>query len=311
MRKVFITRRVPDIARDTLAEHFEVHANDRNEALPAERLPELVEEYDAILSTVADKFNAGVLSRKGRLQVLSNYAVGLDNIDLEAARAQGITVYNTPEAVTESTADMAFALLLALTRQIEPAREFVRQGKWTGWNPQLFLGEELQGKTLGILGFGRTGKAVARRALGFGLHVIYHRPAKTPPEAALDAYATPVAFDELMERSDYLSLHVPLTAETRGMINAAVFAKMRRRPMVLNMARGDVVVTDDLVKALETGQIRAAGLDVVTADRLSHDHPLCKMENVVVVPHIGTATVECRRKMAHQAARNIVNHFIK
>lgn len=309
MKRVFITRRLPAIAKSILLDHFAVDENPNNEAIPAERLPQLVADYDAILSTVADRFDEGVLRRKVRLQALSNFAVGLDNIDRGAAAEMGIAVYNTPGVVTESTADLTFALLLSLVRRIEPAREFVRQGRWQGWDPERFLGEELRGKVLGILGFGQIGQAVARRAIGFGLRVIHHRAARPPVDDLLRAHVTEVGLDDLLAESDYLALHVPLTPETKGLINAAAFAKMRRRPVVLNMARGDVIVTDALVNALRSGAIRGCGLDVVTAEGLSREHPLASAENVIVVPHIGTATVECRSSMARMAALNIVDHF--
>jgi glyoxylate reductase len=307
MKRVFITRRLPSIAAAMLAERFEVEHREENEPYPPERLSMLLDEYDAILTTVSEKFTAAVL-RPGRVRILSNYAAGLDNIDLAAASAAGIAVYNTPDIVTNSTADMTFALLLSLIRQIEPAREFVRQGRWKSWNPELFLGEELHGKTFGILGFGKIGQAVARRALGFGLRVIHHG-GHAVVDPGLKAQVTEVDYDTLLAESEYLSIHVPLTPQTRGLIGESAFAKMERKPIVLNMARGDVIATADLVAALDAGIVRGAGLDVVTADALSGDHPLCRASNVVVVPHIGTATVDCRRNMAARAARNIIDHL--
>jgi glyoxylate reductase len=309
MHKVFITRRLPRIATTLLKEEFEVDQNAENRPHPAEDLQRIVAEYDAVLSTVADSFGAAVLGGGGRLSVISNYAVGLDNIDLAAARSAGITVYNTPDVVTESTADLTFGLLLALVRRIPAAQRFVREGRWASWDPELFLGEELCGKTLGIWGFGKLGQAVARRALGFGLEVIFHSHGGSPADASLKGRAQAVSLDEMLARSDYLSIHLPLNADTRGIVNADVFAAMERQPVMLNMARGGIVDTADLLLALERGVLRGCGLDVSDPEPLPGDHPLCQREDVLLVPHIGTATLDCREAMAALAARNIINHF--
>lgn len=309
MKRVFITRRLPPVAAAMLGKHFEVDHREVNEPYPADRLPALLDEYDAILTTVSEKFTAAVLTPGHRLRILSNYAVGLDNIDLAAARAAGIQVYNTPDVVTNSTADLTFALLLSLVRRIEPAREYVRQGNWKSWNPEIFLGEELHGKTLGILGFGKIGQAVARRALGFGMRIIHHRGARPALDDSMRSQVKQVDLQTLFAESDYLSLHTPLTSETRGLIDKSAFAQMKRRPIVVNMARGDVIVTSDLVEALRDGVIRGAALDMVSADNLERSHPLCHAENVVVVPHIGTATADCRRNMAALAAQNIIDNL--
>src|SRR3989338_10538994 len=172
MKTVFITRKLPPIAEQMLAKHFKVVVNRKNKPITRRKLSEAISRYDAILSTVSDKLNAAIIAKKKNLQVISNYAVGLNNIDVEFARKNGIAVYNTPDVVTESTADLTFALLLSLVRKINEARVFVKDNKWSAWNPEIFLGEELYGKTFGIIGFGKIGRSVARRALGFGLNVI-------------------------------------------------------------------------------------------------------------------------------------------
>ena len=312
MTRVFITRRLPTVASECLSEHFDVTARDENSPCPPAKLAAAVTQYDGILSTVSEKFDASLLSSRTRLSALSNYASGLDNIDCVSAERLGIAVYNTPFAVVESTADLTLALLLALVRRIPSAMAFARSGGWTNWDPERGLGDELHGKTLGLLGFGRIGQAVARRALGFGLRVVYYdvAPCAAPSELAVPE-AGPVTFNELLEAADYLSLHVPLTPATRGLINAATISRMRRRPVLLNMARGDVVVTRDILAALEAGMLRGAALDVISGEQLSPDHPLCRADNVIVVPHIGTATVECRRRMAEAAAVNLIRHFTR
>lgn len=304
MKKVFITRRLPGIAKETLLPFFEVEENKKNEPLSSEYLKEIVSRYEGILSTIPDKFTKQVLENAKGLKVISNYAVGLDNIDLEFAKTKGIAVFNTPDVVTESTADLTFALLLALIRKIPQARQFVKDDKWRSWDPELFLGEELNGKILGIMGYGRIGKAVAKRALGFGLKVMfYNRPA--PDEGSL--LAKPVELEELLKNSDYISVHLPLTDETRGIINLDMFRKMAKKPVILNIARGPIVDTNGLIDALKQGLIRGAALDVVDPEPISGRHPLCGLENCLIVPHIGTATSECRYNMAKLAAQNIID----
>ncbi len=308
MRKVFITRRLPPIAATILREQFIVDERAVNEPCPSDTLAAAVAECDAILSTVSEKLDKSLLERRKNLLVISNYAVGLDNIDLPYARSVGIAVYNTPDVVTNSTADLTLALLLTLVRRLAHAQEYVRQGLWKGWDPERCLGEELTGKTFGILGFGRIGQAVARRAAGFGMNVLYYSRQESRHDSSLP-YVRAASLDELLGLVDYLSIHVPLSDGTRGLVNREMFDKMHKRPVILNMARGEIVATDDMMDALSAGKIRGAGLDVVSAERLAREHPLCRAGNVVVVPHIGTATVECRHDMAALAARNIVKHF--
>ncbi len=308
--RVFITRRLPPIAKQLLEDAgLAVDQREENSPCPVDLLLKAVEDYDVVLSTVSEQLDEAVISRKRQLKVISNYAVGLDNISVHFAGTAGVAVYNTPDVVTESTADMTFALLLGLLRKLPAAQAFVKAGQWKAWDPELFLGEELRGKVLGILGLGRVGTAVARRALGFGLRVIYYDLENRIIELGFDNDIKPVALDELYRRADYLAIHVPLTSDTKGMINRDAFAQMARRPAVVNMARGGIVDTDDLVAALRAGMVRGAALDVVAHDRIAGDHPLCHLDNVIVVPHIGTATTECRANMAALAARNMINHF--
>lgn len=296
MKSVFITHRLPQIAQALLSEHFSVTVREKNEPLSNDELVHAVGTYDAILSAISDRFTRDVLAQKKNLSVISNYAVGLDNIDLAGAKAFGIAIYNTPDVVTASTADLTFALLLSFIRRIEAARRFVREDKWREWVPELLLGEELSGKTFGIIGFGRIGKAVGKRAEGFGLRVIH----------CSDAGGLPA----VLASSDYISIHAPLKTETKHMINAEAFSQMKRKPILINMARGAIVETGALLDALRSGQVRGACLDVVDPEPLHGDHPLLDMEQCLIVPHIGTATVECRENMAKLAAENIINHFL-
>ncbi len=306
MKKIFITRRLPKVAREILSAHFHVDESYDNAPLSVEKLKEVVSSYDGILSSVTEKFTPEILDLKNNLQVISNFAVGLDNIDLEYAKKRGIFIYNTPNVVTNSTADMTFALLLQLIRQVSLAQEFVRSDNWKSWDPELFLGEELSGKTFGIIGFGKIGKAVAQRARGFDLNVIYHNRSKVDSE---DPPVKQVDLDYLLAHSDYISLHVPLSEETKGLIDQIAFNKMARKPILLNMARGGVVNTDHLYAALKSGQVRGACLDVTDPEPISGNHPICNLPNCIVIPHIGTATKECRHNMAQLAAQNIIGHF--
>lgn len=309
MKRVLITRRLPAVARDLLAAHFAVDENATGAPLPAERLAEAVAAYDGILSTVADRFSSDVLARADRLRVISNYATGLDNVDLDGARRRSIAVYNLPDVVTDSTADLTLALLLALVRRIPQAQQFVRDGGWRQWDPELLVGEELAGKTYGVLGCGRIGRAVARRAAGFGMTVLCAGDPARALRTAHDGPSRHVPLEELLEGSDYVSLHVPLNQATRGMVDLAMMERMRRRPILINAARGPVVRTDDLAAALGRGLLRGAALDVTDPEPIPPDHPLLRLESCLIVPHIGTATAECRHLMAQKAAERIVEHL--
>ncbi len=306
MKKVLITRRLPAIAKELLAIHFEVIAREENEPIPLSELKLALKEYDAILTTVSDNISADLINSASKIKVISNYAVGLSNIDLNAAKEKGISVYNTPGVVTKSTADFTFALLLSLIRKIPSAKEFVTAGKWSSWDPEIFLGEQLSGKTFGIIGFGEIGQEVAIRARAFGLNVIFHNRSEKSNKDFKQ-----VSFETLLQSSDYISIHVPLNETTEKLISKNEFDKMYKKPILINMARGGVVDTESLVEALEKGKVRGACLDVIDPEPIYPDHPLCDFDNCMIVPHIGTATVECRNDMAELAARNIINHYVK
>jgi glyoxylate reductase len=309
MRKIFITRRIPDIAKELLLKQgFAVDVHPKS-TLSRQELIALVKEYDGILSMLSDFFDEEILAQKERLQVISNYAVGLDNIDLESAKKMGIAVLHLPDIVTNSTADLTLALLLAFSRKICESRDYVRKGLWKEWKSDLFVGDELFGKTLGILGFGRIGQAVAKRALGFGMKILFSSLSKKELDEDLKKKCIQVTQEELFASSDVISLHVPLTPTTRGMIDLGQLRQMKKKPLLINMARGPVIKTDDLIIALKEGMIRGAALDVTDPEPLPGSHPLCSMENCWIVPHIGTATRECRWNMAKVAAENLIDYF--
>jgi len=235
------------------------------------------------------------------LRVVSNCAVGVDNVAVAAASARKIPVGNTPDVLTDATADMAFALLLSAARRIVEGVHYVRAGHWKTWGLRVLLGADIAGATLGIIGFGRIGKAVARRASGFGMRVLYHDPSVPPALGAL-----PVDLDQLLRESDFVSLHVPLTNETRHMINEVTLNKMKLGAVLVNTARGPIVDLDALYRALKSGHIFAAGLDVTEPEPIDGDNPLLQLDNCIIVPHLGSASQWTREQMGILAAENLI-----
>jgi glyoxylate reductase len=260
--------------------------------MPRDQLLARVEGAVGLLPMLTDRVDGEVLDR-GPLRVVANHAVGVDNIDLVAAKGRGVVVTNTPGVLTDATADLTWALLLACARHVVPGDRMMREDRFTGWTPLLFRGPELRGATLGIVGMGRIGRAVADRAEGFGMEVIG------------STSGGGLSFAELLERSDVLSLHCPLTPETRGLVDGAALAAMKPTALLLNTARGPIVDEDALAEALRSGRIAGAGLDVHADEPRAHPG-LRALENVVLLPHLGSATVEARRKMAVMAAEGLV-----
>lgn len=239
-----------------------------------------------------------------QLKVISNLAVGFDNIDVQAATARGIPVGNTPDVLTDATADFAFTLLLAAGRRLLEGNRYIGAGKWKTWDPLALLGVEVKGATLGLVGFGRIGKAMARRAAGFDMRVIYYDPSEKIPDSTVDA--TYVDFDTLLEESDFISLHTPLTAGTHHLINSEALTKMKPEAVLVNTARGPIVDSDALYEALKQRRIFAAALDVTDPEPLPLDHRLYTLDNVIIAPHIASASRATRDKMALMAAQNLV-----
>lgn len=254
-----------------------------------------------LLSLLTDAIDAEVIANAPDLRVISNCAVGVDNIDVAAASCRNIAVGNTPDVLTDATADLAFALLLCAARRIPEGSQYVKAGLWKTWDLELLLGADLAGKTLGIVGFGRIGRAVARRSSGFGMHVVYCDPT---PQSASDAVR--VTFDELLSESDFVSLHVPLSETTRHLINDATLAKMKPSAILINTSRGPVVDHSALYGALREGRLFAAGLDVSEPEPLPPESPLLGLPNCIVLPHLGSASVRTREQMAVLAAENLI-----
>ncbi|MGH2949928.1 MAG: 2-hydroxyacid dehydrogenase [Solirubrobacteraceae bacterium] len=294
MARIFATRVLPFPALERLKAEHDVREWPGELPPTPEELRAHAREADALLTLVTDPVDAALLDDCPDLKAIANMAVGTDNIDTEAAAARGIPVGNTPDVLTDATADLAFALLLALARRIVPGAAQVRDGEWRTWEPAGDLGADLAGATLGIVGRGRIGQAVARRAEGFGMEVIHSSRSSGIPR------------EELLERADFVSLHTPLTAETRHMVDAGFLARMKETALLVNTSRGGVVDQDALRAALIDGAIAGAALDVTDPEPLPADHPLLEAPNLLVVPHVGSATVGTRAKMAGMAVDNLL-----
>lgn len=299
--KVFVTRRIPEKGLSLVRDFCD--AEIWPEELPPSREALLrgLDHVDGLLSLLTDRIDSAAMDVSSNLRVISNMAVGVDNVDLAAATARRIPVGNTPGALTDATADMTFALMMAAARRIVEGERYVREGKWKTWSPQLLLGADFVGATWGILGFGRIGQAVAKRAQGFDLSVIYYDPAASPAFGA-----SAVSMEELLRTSDFISVHVPLTAETHHMINAETLRLMKPTAVLVNTARGPVVDPNALYAALKANQIFAAALDVTEPEPMPADHPLLELPNCLVVPHLGSASKQTRDQMAYLAAENLI-----
>lgn len=301
-QKIFITRLIPSRGLDLVKQHFlpDIWPGD----LPPtrEQLLERVRGVDGLLCLLTEKVDAELIDIIGpQLKVISSMSVGVDHIDIAAATARRIPVGNTPGVLTDATADQAFALMLAAARRITEAERYLRAGKWVTWSPSLLLGADLAGTTLGIIGFGRIGQAIARRARGFDMRILYHSPNAKPA-----CNAQPVDLDTLLKESDFVSINVPLTGNTKHLVNADFLAKMKPNAILVNTARGGVLDQTALYNALKTNQIFAAALDVTDPEPLPMDCPLLELENCIIVPHLGSASRKTRDMMSLLAAENLV-----
>jgi glyoxylate reductase len=313
--RILVTQHIPDEGLALLRAASD-SALDLNPAPGAiwtpEELRAHVPGHDAVLCLLTDQIDAALLEAGAQgtppLRLVANMAVGYNNIDVEAARRLGILVTNTPGVLTEATADLTFALLLSVARRIPEADRFTRAGRFTGWQPLLLLGAELPGKTLGIIGMGRIGRAVARRALGFGLSVLYTARHPLPAEEERALNASFASLEDVLRRADFLSLHIPYTPQTHHLLNAETLALMKAEAYLINTARGPIVDEAALVAALQAGRLRGAALDVFEDEPRIHP-ALLQMEQVVLAPHIGSATLETRARMAATAAANILAYL--
>ncbi|MDN5360613.1 MAG: glyoxylate reductase [Thermotogaceae bacterium] len=303
--KVFITRRIPEKGIELLQKQYEVEVWSDEEPIPRDILLSKIQNFGGLVCMLSDKIDKELMDQAPKLKVIANYAVGFDNIDVKYASKKGIKVGNTPGVLTETTADLAFSLLMAASRRITEAVEYVKAGKWHTWGPRLLLGYDVWGSTLGVIGFGRIGQAMARRGLGFGMKVLYHsRTPKPEAEEAMDVeYAS---LDEIYSQSDYISLHINLNESSKGLIDKKALNQMKSNCILINTARGAVINTEDLIDALETSKIAGAGLDVTDPEPIPSDSKLLKLNNCIVVPHIGSASYATRSKMSVMAAENVI-----
>ena len=301
--KLFITRYIPEEAIKRLEEVFEVEIFPENRAITHEELKEKVKDIDALICLLTDNIDHEIIEAASNLKCISVYAVGYNNIDVETATKHGIVICNTPGVLTETTADLAWALIMSCARRIVEADRFVREGKFQGWEPMLMLGNDIFGKTLGIIGMGRIGRAVAHRALGFDMKVIYYDP-QVDPESLPSDYVS-VDLTTLCQNSDFISIHTPLTPETRHLIGEKEFNLMKSTAILINTARGPIIDEQALISALKENKIAGAGLDVYENEPVIPEE-LIKLSNVILLPHIGSASYETRTKMALLAAENAI-----
>ena len=302
--KVFVTRQLPPATLERLSAHCDLEVWEDFMPPPYEVILEKVSQLSGLVCLLTDRIDARLMDAGPSLKVISNMAVGFDNIDVVAASARGIPVGNTPDVLTETTADFAFALLMAVARRIPEAKQYIHEGKWRTWHPTVLSGQDIYGATLGIVGFGRIGRALSRRASGFNMRVLVDT---LEPEAEVsEAGGEKVRLDELLRESDYVSLHVPLTEDTKHLISKDELAAMKPTAVLINTSRGGVVDPAALYEALRDGVILAAGLDVTEPEPIALDDPLLTLDNCLVMPHIASASVATRRKMAEMAVDNVI-----
>lgn len=303
--KVFVSRLIPDEGLNLVLDACDAEVWQDELPPPREILLEKIRDKVGLLSLLTDKIDAELMDMNPQLRVVSNYAVGFDNVDIPAATARGLPIGNTPGVLTDTTADFAFTLLMSAARRVVEGADYVRAGKWKTWGPKLLMGVDVHGATLGLVGFGRIGQAMAKRASGFDMRVLYYdQYRRADLEQSMGVmYAD---MDTLLRESDFISIHTDLNATTRHMFNADAFSKMKASAILVNTARGPVIDHAALYDALSSGKIRVAALDVTEPEPIPMDSPLRTLPNCLVVPHIASATIATRGKMAEMAAKNLI-----
>lgn len=305
--KVFVSRIIPDDGLRPVVETSDAVVWQEELPPPRAELLKAIEGCDGVLTLLTDRVDDEFLDRAGpQLKVVSNFAVGFDNIDVAACTARGVAVGNTPGVLTETTADLAWALLMAAARRLVEGDRYVREGHWRTWGPMLLMGPDIHGATLGIVGFGRIGQAVARRARGFGMRILYQDLHRASPLVEAEYDATFMTLEGLLPQSDFVTLHVNLSEETRGLINRERLGWMKQTAVLVNTSRGPVVDSMALAEALKSGGIAAAALDVTDPEPIPVDHPLVGLDNCLIVPHIASASRATRGLMASMAAANLL-----
>lgn len=307
--KVYVTREMPDRGLEKIRKHFDTEVWREYAPPPKKIIIEKAKNVDALATLLSDKIDAEVFDTAPKLKIVSQMAVGFDNIDIPEATKRGIYVTNTPEVLTDTTADFAWALLMAVARRVAEADKYVRTGQWkVGWHPNMMSGRDIYGATIGVVGAGRIGYAVAKRATGFSMKILFYDVIPRP-EMEKDFGARKVDLDTLLKESDFVSIHVPLMKETHHLMNEQRLRLMKKTAYLINNSRGPVVDEKALYKALKEGWIAGAGLDVFEQEPTPVDNPLLKFDSVVVAPHISSASLETRSKMAEMVADNLVAFF--
>ncbi|MCA0981827.1 2-hydroxyacid dehydrogenase [Exiguobacterium aestuarii] len=306
-KRIYITRRLPEEAVAPLREHYDVRMwEHEGQSVPREVLLEEASSAHALWTMLSDTIDREVFERAPHLKVVSNLAVGYNNIDLKAAKGKGVIVTNTPDVLTETTADLTFGLMMMTARRLGEAERDLRAGEWKSWLPMGYVGMDLYQAKLGIIGMGRIGEAVARRARGFDMDVLYHNRTRRHESESMYGF-TYAELDELLTQSDFVVVLAPLTDETRGMLGADEFAKMKETAIFINVARGEIIDEQALYEALKAKKIWGAGLDVFTKEPVDLDHPLLTLPNVTTLPHIGSASIRTRLAMMALNRDAIVN----
>lgn len=303
--KVFVSRIIPDQGLNLVLDACEAEVWQDELPPPHAVLLEKIKDKVGLLALLTDKIDAELMDLNPQLRVVANYAVGFDNIDIPAATARGLPVGNTPGVLTDTTADFAFTLMMSAARRVVEGADYVRAGKWKTWGPKLLTGVDLHGATLGLVGFGRIGVAMAKRASGFDMRVVYYDQYRRE-DLEKSMGVSYVEMDTLLSESDFISIHTDLNASTRQLFNAAAFSKMKPSAILINSARGPIIDPNALYDALSSGQIRAAALDVTDPEPIRMDSPLLTLPNCLIVPHIASATIATRGKMAEIAAKNLI-----
>ncbi|PLR76578.1 D-glycerate dehydrogenase [Bacillus sp. V3-13] len=304
--QIYVTRKLPDQIISKLRTSFEVRMwDEENVPVPRDVLKKEISIADGILCLITESIDEELLQNAERLRVISNMAVGYNNIDVEAASKRGISVTNTPGVLTETTADLTFALLMATARRLVESSSYLREGKWETWSPMQLTGQDIYGATIGIIGLGRIGEAVAKRAKGFDMNILYYNRSRKP-QAEKELGITYTGLNELLKASDFVCIMTPYTPETADLIGKEQLLLMKKNAILINTARGGIVNETALYEALKDGVIWGAGLDVFKEEPVDLDHPLLSLPNVVALPHIGSASIKTRMKMADLAADNLL-----
>ena len=304
--KVYLTRKLPDEIVNSLREKCELRMwESEEEPVPHDVLEQEIQEVDGLFCMLTEEIDCSLLEKASKLKVVANMAVGYNNIDIKAAKEKGVVVTNTPGVLTETTADLTFALLMATARRIPEASTYLREGKWEAWTPMQLTGQDIHGATLGIIGMGRIGESVAKRAKGFDMKVLYHnRRRNQEAEEKMDLQFAQL--EQLLKESDFVCVLTPLTSETKNLIGVKELRMMKETAILINTARGGIVNEEALYHAINEGDIWAAGLDVFVEEPVSLNHPLLSLSNVVTLPHIGSASRKTRLKMAEVAMNNLL-----